>query len=262
MKIRRFPLFAAGAIALASAQGARGAEPAIISVARAYLGSDAALDAVTSIHFTGVIDVTDPDDAKQSISHLPIDVIYEKPLRHRTVIRGEKAIQTKVLDGYDAWERLEDPADRTKFRLTWLSSEDTKALRASTWENLYYYRGLSPQDGVVEDKGPATVDGLSCDRVDFIHARTIVFSRYFEMGTGRLVLTETAGEKVREHGQTVVNGIRFATSIVSTSRTPSGKEKAATITFEKIEVNQRFGDDVFAPPNLLPGGAAATAAKK
>jgi len=262
MKIRRFPLFAAGAIVLASAQGARCAEPAIIAVARARLGSDAALDAVTSIHFTGVLDVTDPDDPKKSVSHLPIDVIYQKPLRTRTVIRAEKAIQTKVLDGYDAWQRLEDPADRTKFRLTWLSSEDTKALRASTWENLYYYRGLLPPDGTVEDRGPATADGISCERVDFIHARTIVFSRYFEMGTGRLVLTEAGGERVREHGQTVVNGIRFATSIVSTERTPSGKDRVATITFEKIEVNQRFGDDAFAPPNLLPGGPPAAGGKK
>jgi len=137
---------------------------------------------------------------------------------------------------------------------------DIKGLRASTWENLYFFRGLKG-DGAVVDKGPATIEGVVCERVDFVHGPDLVFERYFDRDTGRLVFTMRGQETIREAGEIRVDGIRFPKTIVSVTKTASGKDMVSTVTFESIVLNEPAGSEMFAVPNIAPAKAGPAAAR-
>lgn len=230
------------------------AEPAVISLARAYLGPDSTLDGIRSIHFSGTLELVDPEHAANGPMHGRLDMIFAKPMRQRLIFRQEKISRTTVLDGYDAWDLLQDNADPSKMKLTWLSAGDTKMIRASTWENLSFFRG-SEGDVSVEDKGPETIDSVACERVDFSHGPGIVYQRYFDRDTGRLVLTVRGQETIRESGEIRVDGLRFAKTIVSETRMPSGMRMVSTVTFDRIVLNESEGPEVFAAPSLVPSKA-------
>jgi hypothetical protein len=237
------------------------AEPAVLGLARAYLGPQSTLDGVTSIHFVGALDRLDPDHPDAAAVRTTLDMIFAKPLRQRMVRKSAKITMTTVLDGYDAWDWLQDNADASKFRLTWLAAGDVRTLRANTWENLYHYR--VPEGGSVEDKGPATIDGIACERVDFAHAPGVVYERYFDRDTGRLVLTVRGAESIRESGEVRVDGLRFPKTVVSMTKTAAGKDLVSTATFDSIVLNETLAPELFmvpsAPPaKVIPVPAAAT----
>jgi hypothetical protein len=236
------------------------AEPAVVGLARAYLGPQSTLDGITSIHFIGTLDRVDPDRGAAGTVHTDLDMIFAKPLRQHLVMRAPKVTLTTVLDGYDAWDWLQDNADPTKFKLTWLPAADIRTLRANTWENLYYYS--SPEGGSVEDKGPETVDGIDCERVDFTHGPGTVYQRYFDRDTGRLVLTIRGPERFRESGEILVDGVRFPKVIESRTKIESGSEVVSTAKFEQVILNEKLPNDLFTAPNIeqqqLAKPAAAT----
>jgi outer membrane lipoprotein-sorting protein len=243
-------LLAAGC-AFALAVTARAAEPAIIAKARAYVGSEAALNGVKSIHFIGTLVTADPaDPAKQTRAAL--EIYFQKPEQQRIMATSDKSIEVTALDGYDGWQRVQDPADATKWQVKLLGADQIKRLRANTWENLAFFRGLERQGGSVEEQGTATVDGVACVKLAFIHAPAIVFYRFFDPATGRLVYTETeAGGSIREHGEMMVNGLRFPKSIVTVTKNGASQTQTVTITFEKITVNETVAASLFAVPMLL-----------
>ena len=251
------PSVLACACAIAASAAVRG-EPAVIALARAYLGPESTLDGIKSIHFVGTLERLDSEHADKGPVRGAIDLIFVKPLSQRQIVRG-KATETTVLDGYDAWQLLQDNADPAKHILTWMSADDIKALRASTWENLYFFRGLKGE-GAVEDKGPATIDGIACERVDFVHAPGIVFERYFDRDTGRLVFTVRGPETIRESGEIRVDGVRFPKTIVSIRKSPSGKDLISTVTFDSIVLNEPQAPDVFAVPSTVSTKAPPAAA--
>jgi hypothetical protein len=242
------------AVALLAPQVAR-AEPAVLGLARAYLGPQSTLDGITSIHYVGTLERVDPGPNGKPSPSTTLEMVFSKPLRQRLVIRGPKVTMTTVLDGYDAWDSFQDNQDPSKHKLTWLTAAGIKTLRANTWENLYYYR--APEGGTIEDKGPSTIDGIDCERVDFAHGPAIVYERYFDRDSGRLVLTVTGTESIRESGEIKVDGIRFPKTIVSTTKPAGGKELVATATFESITVNEPLTDNLFAVPYFPPARAAA-----
>lgn len=226
------------------------ADPAIITKARAFLGAEAALDAVKSVHYVGTLVTADPDDATKQ-TRAAVEIVFQKPGQQRINITYDKAIEQTALDSYDAWQRQQDSSDANKWRQTLLSAEQIKRLRANTLENLTFFRGLERQGGRVENQGTATIDGIACQKIAFIHAPNIVFTRYFDLATGRLVLTETeAGGAIREQGETTVSGVRFPKTIITVTKTPAGKTQTVTINFDKITVNETFPASFFAVPSL------------
>jgi hypothetical protein len=255
MASTRFRILACAVLASAGLR----AEPAVIGLARAYLGPDSTLDGIQSIHFVGTLDRVDPDHAAAGPLHTTLDMVFSKPWQQRQVVRASKVNETTVLDDYDGWDRLQDNTDPTKFRLRWLSAPEIKSLRANTWENLHFFRGIE-DGGSVEDKGPTMTDGVACERVDFIHGPGDVFERYFDRDTGRLVLSIRNGETIRESGEIRVDGVRFPKTIVSVIKTASGKDLVSTVTFDRIELNEPLARDLFAAPASVSGAVAAPAA--
>ena len=115
------------ACALLAAAGLR-TEPGVIGLARAYLGPDSTLDGINSIHFVGSLVREDPDHPQGGTLHASLDMVFAKPWQQRQVVRASKITETTVLDGYDAWDRLQDNADASKFRMRWLSAGEIKKI--------------------------------------------------------------------------------------------------------------------------------------
>jgi hypothetical protein len=234
------------------------AEPAVIGLARAYLGPDSTLDSIQSIHFVGTLDRADPDHPEKGLEQATLDLIVVKPSRQRQLMRGKVATEITVLDGYDAWDFVQENADPSRRALKWLRASDVKGLQASTWENLYFFRGL-PGDGAIVDQGPATIDGVACERVDFIHDPAVVFQRYFDRDTGRLVYTVVGPEALRESGEIKVDGLRFPKKVISVVKTKSGKDLVSTVTFDRIVLNEPPDPSLFAVPSAASAPAAPAA---
>ena len=228
---------------------ARAAEPAIIAKARAYLGTEAALNAIMSVHFNGTVTTTNPADASKS-SNAKIEIIAQKPDQQRVVASSEKGIETTAVDGYEGWQRFQDVANPKNQRLVVLKPEAVKRQRAQAWENLSFFRGLEKLGGRIEEQGTASVDGIECQKVAFIHASNIIFVRYFDVATGRLVRTDTDdGGTTQEEGERVVAGVRFPTSMKMLIKTPKGESQVVTIALESVKVNEKFPDAVFRVPS-------------
>jgi len=231
---------------------ARAAELPIITKARARLGSEAAIGDLKSIHYVGTLVTTDPADPSKQ-QRAAIEIVFQKNDQQRITTTYDQLIETTSLDGYDAWQRKQDPTDPTTWQQTLQGAEQIKRLRANTWETLAFFRGLETRGGRIEDQGAVTIDGVSCQKVAFIHAENIIFYRYFDLATGRLTLTETeAGGTLREQGELIAAGLRFPKSLVTTTKNPAGKVQSVTITVEKITVNEVFPASFFAVPIQSP----------
>lgn len=229
-----------------------------IARARAAIGAEHALNQIRSIHFKGTLETTQKvpagDDAgtlKDEPVVLAIDIVFQKPYQQRMMLRSDKVVQTTALDGYDAWMRRSDANDEKKWQLTLLDAQQVKQLRANTWENLNFYSGIEKRGGTVSFGGDVTVDGRDCVKLVFTHAENLVFTRYFEKATGRLVKSETEnGGEIREEGEMFVQGLRFPRRLIN--RTGGGV--VSTITFESVAINEPFPAETFAVPALMPGG--------
>lgn len=232
------------------AQIASAAEPAIIAKARAFVGTEAALNAVKSVHFVGTLVTADPATPTQQ-TRAAVEIFFQAPERQRIQATSDRNIEVTALDGYDAWQKIQDLADPTKWQVKLLGVDQIKRLRANTWESLGFFRGIESHGGRIEEQGAATMDGVACTKLAFIYAPNIIFYRFIDNATGRLVHTETeSGSTLREQGEIRVNGVRFPKTIVTTNKNAAGQTQTVTLSFEKITVNEAMPANLFTVPAL------------
>ncbi len=214
-----------------------------ITKARAYLGPEAALNSVRSMRITGVIE----NERKEQIR---AEFVFQKADQHYYTLTDGKTVQTTALDGYDGWvSRLPDRANPTNWQLTLLEKEPIKRMRANNAETLGFYRTIEKRGGRTEYLGEAKTDGVDCVKIAFIYSPAIIFYRYFDKATGRLVMMQTeSGLITREEGEIIVNGIRFSKKLTNT--TPNGV--ASTLSIEAITLNEQFPPSAFAVPSFIP----------
>jgi hypothetical protein len=247
-------LLAATLFACTAFAGARAADvAAVLNKARAYLGPDAKLDAVKSL-----VTSEDTPQGPRPVEAV-VEIIFQKPYQQRIVATSEvktatateQRLEITALDNYDGWHRVQDAKDPSRWRMDLLNKDQIKRLRANTWENLAFYRGLERRGGTIEDLGEANVGGTACYKLAFKHELGIVFIRYFDQATGRLVLTETEqGGSIREEGEIMADGIRFPRRIITTTKQADGKERSVTVNFDKVTVNETFASTLFAVPSF------------
>lgn len=252
LKLRRTSIFLA-IIALSSWSSA--SVESTIGKARAHIGTESALAGLTSVHFTGQLSTTEiTPDGPQDI-RADLEIVFQSPYRQSIVATTANRIETTALDDYEGWQRIADPASPNNWRLTLLSVDQIKRLRANTWENLSFFRGIERRGGRTEDLGLTQIDGRTAHKIGFVHEAGIIFYRYFDVDTGKLLLTETeAGGSIREEGEIVVDGIRFPKRVITTNELADGSKRTVTVTFDKVEVNQAFPASTFAVPPMTPGG--------
>jgi hypothetical protein len=226
----------------------------VIARARAYLGGETALNAVTSIHFSGRLEGTErvpaTDDKTKLVDRpvsLPAEIIFQKPYQQLITLTRTDAIETTALDGYDAWQRRANPLKPAQWQVTLLDAGQIKRLRANTWENLSFFAGLEKKGGRVQLGDEVTVDGVACVKLSFIHDDNIIFVRYFEQATGRLIKTETEnGAEIREEGEMIVNGVRFPKKVIN----KSANGQITTIAFDTVVLNEAIPASQFTVPIL------------
>lgn len=227
----------------------RGAEIPVLAKARAFLGGDVALESIRSIHYVGKILGPDPKDPKLQTS-AAIEIIIQRPYQYKVTVTSDQVIDSTALDDYDAWNRQTAVGDPKSWRQTLQGPEQIKRLRANAWENISFFGDLTRVGGVVEDKGSADIGGVACEKVAFIHSPSIIYYRYFDQATGRLVFSETeTGGTIREEGEIRVDGIRFPKALISLAKA-DGKEMTVKITFDRITLNEVFPASEFAVPPL------------
>ena len=214
---------------------------AIIAKARAFVGPEATLESIKSIHFSGHL--TTDDGAKAAL-----DIMFKKPCCQRVVTTGDKQIEVTALDDYDAWQRISDSKDLRHRTLAILGKDQILRLRANTFENLYFFRGVTdPSD--IDDLGRTVVDGKNAVKLRFSYGPGIYFDRFFDVDTGQLLRTETAfGDVIVEEGEILVDGVRFAKRIVTTSPKPGGGTYKMTVEFDKVTLNEEMPESLFSVP--------------
>lgn len=250
---RLFSLLGLSGFLIIFAAGALASPPEIIAKARAFLGKEEALNAVRSIHYSGTLDtIEDVEGAEKPVSY-SIDIIFQKPFQQRIVLTKEKLVETTALDDYEAWHRLQDKSDAARWRTLLFPKTKVKQLRASSWENLAFFRGIEERGGTLLDQGVVDLNGKPAHKISFVHEPGIVYTRYFDPSSGRLLLTETdQGVRIREEGEIMVDGIRFPKRIINVTTQADAKERVVTIKIETVTVNESFSDDLFRVPLVLP----------
>lgn len=235
-------------LGLAAALPAAAGEPPIIAKARAYIGTEATLAGLTSVRFIATLKIADPaDPAKTKL--VPLDAVFEKPDRQLLKMTIDDRTEITGLDGYESWQMIQTGAAAKQRRLTILPPARTRRLLAETWENLYYYRGLEQRGGKAEDLGQHTIDGVNCQKIAFVHGANVVFTRYFDVATGRLVLTETEdGRRIREEGEMTVQGLRFPRVVTTQSKDAKGAPQTIVLTIERVDLNHPSPPRYFAVP--------------
>jgi hypothetical protein len=234
-------------VVVGSAGMSAAGEPAIIAKARAALAPDAVLNAVKSIHYRGTLSVKNSAEPAKELRE-QIEIFLEKPARQRIVLTSGETIEVSALDGYDAWRRTIDAKDPAKWQQNQMSAEQIKQLRADVWENLAFFRGIEQQGGRVEEQGTTTIDGVSCVKIAFYHSSAPApYFRFFNANTGKLMLTGTPENNIREEGELVAGGIRFPKTIVIT-QLAGGQTLVRRITFDEITINEAFPAKLFSVP--------------
>ena len=216
----------------------------ILSLARGYLGSEAALSAVQSIRYEGVL------IPEEGAAPLPIEILFQKPCQQRIIVRSATVVETTALNDYEGWHRSQSVTDSQRQKITLLTLDQLRSLRANTAENLWFYTGVAHLGGRAEDLGEVPVDGKPCHKVAFRYSPGVAFVRYFEVATGRLLQSETEkGDLITEEGEIVTAGIRFPQSILRHAKKPDGSPRLITIRFSQITVNSPVESAAFALPS-------------
>lgn len=254
MTVRSFFVWIAAAAAVLTAHAADEATDRWIAKARSFVGPEATLAAITSLHFEGsfegmeqIPDAADPTKLVEKPVKVSIDIVFQRPMQQRQIIRTDLIERITALDDYDGWERVVDLAGKRGRRVLLLDVAGIKRLRATTVENLSFFTDRGWGSRKVQYVGDATLDGVACAKLAFTHSDNITFIRYFDQATGRLMKTEVEnGGEIREEGELIVDGVRFPHRVVN--KTASGK--STIITFDKVTINQVFPPETFAVPPI------------
>ena len=214
---------------------------AILAKARKRLGNEAKLNEVQSLRFRGTITTVKGDSNA-------IEIVFKKPYKQRQVFIGDRVVREIGLNDYEAWTKVYDKRTPSRYKLIPHSTDGLKRIRASTFENLYFFFPYSNRWRKVEYLDQDVYGDLKVHRIKVSYGK-IYYLRHIEDRTGRIVLTEVeTGERIVEGGEMIADGIRFPRTL-TTFR--NGNE-VHRIAFDEIQVNPVVDDSLFTLPPL-PG---------
>lgn len=232
---RSLPLTLGLLLGLLPVLGATPTAAETIARARAHLGGDAALEQVQTLTYRGTF--TTADNREGSIV-----ITLKKPARQRLELVLDGVRRVTAINDFEGWEHVSKIDDPEEWGMVLISFDEFRRMRANTWENLFFFRGIEQMHGNVRDLGLVEFDGRQAHKLIFEYSSNLSYSRYFDPDTGELLATiNDRGQEIRERGEIMVQGIRFPEEIISLA---DGRE-LMRVRFTEIKVNTPVEDSLF-----------------
>jgi len=212
-----------------------------IELARSYVGPDEKLDAIESVHYKGSLLYSSGDLGT-------IEMVYQKPMRHRmvAVIGGRKEIS--VLDGSEGWTTFERVVDSVPLSMEIFDPIRILIMQASVREAFSFFRKPNIRNGEITYEGKETVKGRECVVLTYYHGDGIAYQRYIDAETGQVHKTlDSKGVEYLEEGELMVDGLRFPKKMVSTFSTAIGSQ-SMEFAYSSIALNKKLPESDFVMP--------------
>ena len=212
-----------------------------LAKARAYLGSDAKLDAVRSVRFTGVLVYGNGDSGT-------VDIVYKKPQHQQivSVINGLREVST--LKRTEAWRKIERYDRPGSWELNLYETNDILRMQANVRDLFDFMKVPSARVGKVTYEGEQEIDGVMTRALRFDHGSGIFFIKYIDPATGRLNRSvNDLGMVFVPTGEKMVDGVRFPEKLVTRFLTPLGVE-SLELTYSGITLNEDIDNARFDVP--------------
>jgi len=222
-------------LALAAPLSAQPTAAQTIAQARVFLGGDAALDRVQSLIYRGTFETADGVTGQ-------INITLKKPASQHLEIISDDMRRVTAINEFEGWERVSRISNPDEWSMVLIDFNEFRRMRANSWENLFFFKGIERMRGTVADRGMVQFDGRNAHLLVFQYDRDLTYSRYFDPATGQLFATvNDRGQDIRESGERIVDGIRFPAEIVSRV----GDREVMKVRFTEILVNAPVDDQLF-----------------
>lgn len=244
IQIRTLILLTITTVFAAMARSAESDEEIIqstIELARSYVGPDDKLDAIDSVHYKGSLLYSSGDLGT-------IEMVYQKPMRHRmvAVIGGRREVS--VLDGSEGWTTFERVVDSVPLSMEIFDPIRILIMQASAREAFNFFRKPDTRNGEIFYEGKETVNGRECNVLTYHHGDGIAYQRYIDAETGQVHKTlDSKGVEYLEEGELIVDGLRFPRKLVSTFSTAIG-DQSMEFAYSSITLNEKLPDSDFVMP--------------
>lgn len=215
----------------------------IIRKAREWIGPESLIDGIQTLRYSGEIVQYDGDIPKKGT----FSMSFRKPDCQLVVLTFPDVETITGFNGYEGFNKIVSRNDSGSFESEVLSmtSYEVRQFRATTVENISFFKPFPPEDGNPLYAGIRTDEGNETAILVYTHPGDFTFSRQFDLKTGRLVRTiNPSGIETIEEGESIVSGLRFPTRITGRS--------IRSILYElkplSIQINPELSDNLFDYP--------------
>lgn len=215
----------------------------IVRKARRWIGPDNRIDAIQTLRYSGeIIQYEDGGSRKGSFS-----MSFRKPDSQLVVITFPDVETITGFNGYEGFNKIVSRTESGSFEteVQSMTSHEVRQFRATTLENLYFFRPFPPEEGNPLYAGIRMDGGYETEILIYNHPGGFTFSRQIDKATGRLIRTiNPSGIETIEEGETLIDGLRFPTRII-------GRSDGFTL-FElkplSIQINPELSENLFDYP--------------
>ena len=214
---------------------------AIISKARSQLGSESALNGVTTLQYFGTI----YNGEGKEIGRMELK--FKKPHLQRLDLIEPTRREVTSINEYEGFVQQFGEDDQS-LGLVVLNANQIKQMQLNANENLNFFHGPKHQrGGKVELLESKPYEGVNAHMIRFSYGEQFYYDRVFAADSGELLVTVSGsnGFELKEKEKTTVSGIQFPQEVLTYSKTG---ELLRRVAFDKILVNEPINDEVFEFP--------------
>lgn len=227
----------------ASDDSSRMKAASIIRKAREWIGPEERIDEIQTLRYSGeIIQYEDQGSRKGSFS-----MSFRKPDSQLVVITFPDVETITGFNGYEGFNKIVSRTESGSFEteVQSMTSYEVRQFRATTLENLYFFRPFPPEERNPLYAGIRMDDGNETEILIYNHPGGFTFSRQIDKATGRLIRTiNPSGIETIEEGETLIGGLRFPTRII-------GRSNGSTLYELKplsIQINPELSENLFDYP--------------
>lgn len=214
-----------------------------VALGRAYMGGDAALDAVDSVRFEGVL----VHAGGQSGT---VESVMKAPGYYQFISTIGGIRETSTLNPTSAWRKLENFQQPGAYSLSFYEVEELRNLEATIADSLGFLKAPKTRNGRIEFVGKGKVRGKPAIILNYVYGDRIWFRRYFNPETGRVMFMQSSkGMVFTYEGDLEAKGIRFPKKVLVSYISQYG-ESTMELSYSKAEVNVDVDLERFRVPQV------------